>query len=136
MVPGDEISLRFVMAADGFNNFDGFYFDDLALYLTDSLLTDVQTISDSRFRIGQSYPNPARDYAFVEIEKAGEMAFSAAKLLVVNALGQTIWEQTIDKNAERQTLKVNTAGWESGIYFYQVIADGKRTAPRRFCVTP
>lgn len=136
LLPGDQLKIRFRLLSDGFNTGDGFYFDDLALYLTDSLLTSVHPIADALFKLGQNYPNPARSYTFIEIEKGTTATSAAGNLLVINALGQIVWQQTLDGAASKQTLKVDTSGWESGVYFYQVEREGQKTAPRRFCVTP
>jgi len=133
--PGDQLSVRFLLASDGFNNFDGFYFDDLSIYQTDTLLTSVQSLPAAQFRLVQNYPNPARNYTFIEIEKAVDLQISESNLLVFNALGQRVWQQALDEAAAKQTLRIDLSAWKSGVYFYQIEADGKKTAARRFCVT-
>lgn len=131
--PGDEIIVQFRLESDGFANFDGFYFDDLELYLTDSLLTSVNVLPASQFQLGQSYPNPARDYTYVEIATT-DSQFTNSKLIVVNALGQTVWQQAVSA-AQKQTLRIETADWASGVYFYQLENAGRKTPARRFCVS-
>lgn len=133
--PGDQLSLRFLLVSDGFNNRDGFYFDDVSVFLADSLLTSVQPLPTAQFRLAQSYPNPARDYTFIEVEKAADLQFSESKLLVFNAFGQQVWQQALNSSALKQTLRVDSSTWVSGVYFYQIEAGGKKTAARRFCVT-
>jgi len=132
--PGDQLSVRFVLRSDGFNNHDGFYFDDLSIFLTDSLLTSVTPLPTAQFRLGQSYPNPARSYTYVEIEKPADLQFDESKLLVFNTLGQQVWQQAIE-DARKQTLRIDVSAWESGVYFYQIEVGGKRTAALRFCIT-
>ena len=133
--PGDQLSVRFLLVSDGFNNRDGFYFDDLSVFLADSLLTSVQPLPANQFRLAQSYPNPARDYTIVEIEKTADLQFSESKLLVFNTLGQQVWQQLLDGSASKQTIRIDASAWESGVYFYQIEAEGKKSAARRFCVT-
>ncbi|NUO01995.1 MAG: T9SS type A sorting domain-containing protein [Saprospiraceae bacterium] len=132
--PGDQLSVAFSLISDGFNTRDGFYFDDVSIFLTDSLLTSVQSLPATQFRMAQNFPNPAQNYTLVSIEKANDAVFNSGKLVVLNALGQQVWHQPINGMAPKQTLRIDLSGWESGVYFYQIEADGRKTAARRFCV--
>ncbi len=134
VLPGDQLHIRFLLVSDGFSTADGFYFDDLTIFLTDSLLTSVQPISAKQFRLGQNYPNPSHSYTYVDIEKDADLLLPSGKLVVFNTLGQQVWQQELDETAPKQTLRIDLSAWSSGVYFYQVEADGKASAPRRFCV--
>lgn len=73
------------------------------------------------------YPNPASDKVTVELslsETANNVNISFA-----NALGQVVKTQTIGRvvaNVENKT-SVNVSDLASGIYFYTIHADGKKT---------
>lgn len=73
------------------------------------------------------YPNPASDKAIVELslsETANNVSITLA-----NALGQVVKTQTIGRviaNTENKTT-VNVSDLASGVYFYTIHADGKKT---------
>ena len=61
------------------------------------------------------YPNPTTDVFFIDLK-------SSASIVVVNALGQTVVEQTL--NAGKQT--INLSNQAKGVYFVKVIQNEKQ----------
>ena len=129
---GDAISIRFIMAADGGDERDGYYFDDMELSILMDSSTSTISFDAEDFVIAQNRPNPATTYTNIDLE-LGAVDFQQGRLKVYNALGQLQHTQIIAKQ-EEQTLLVLTKDWPAGLYFYQVELDGKQVAAKRMTV--
>ena len=129
---GNSISLRFVMAADGGEEWDGYYFDDLELLiLTDDASSSI-TLDAADFIVAQNRPNPAINYTQIDLTK-GNIDFQQGQLLIYNALGQLHHQQVVGI-AEEQTIQLITKDWPAGLYFYQVVLDGQATSAKRMTI--
>jgi len=87
-----------------------------------STTTSSVTISDA-------YPNPAKDYFFVDYEINNAQM---ANIEVVNVLGSVVFNQEISTNDSRA--KINISELKSGVYFYNVIVDGNRLASKKLII--
>ncbi|UBM58864.1 T9SS type A sorting domain-containing protein [Marinilongibacter aquaticus] len=88
-----------------------------------------QLFSDKLINISNIYPNPANDVATIDYNlKSG----GAAKVSFLNLLGGNIAEY--DLRTGNNSLKVQTRNWENGIYFYQLILDGRKVATKKLLV--
>jgi Secretion system C-terminal sorting domain len=76
------------------------------------------------------YPNPANDFATLDLKIVGN--FNSANVGFFNLLGKQISEFEINKNTDK--LRINTSSWESGIYMYQLVVDGKKIATKKLLV--
>lgn len=85
---------------------------------------------NEKISISNIYPNPANDYAYIDYKILGD--FEAGNVSFFNLLGKQIAEYEIGRTTER--LKVNTSSWESGIYMYQLVIDGKKIATKKLLV--
>lgn len=76
------------------------------------------------------YPNPANDRAYVEYDMKNSS--TKASVSFHNLLGNTI--VTYDLDSFERKIDVLTSNWDDGIYFYQLIVDGKKVATRKLLV--
>ena len=63
------------------------------------------------------YPNPSKDEVYIESERN----LSDAKITIINSLGTIVSEQITQENLT----KLNTSNLKSGIYFIQLLINGK-----------
>ncbi len=72
----------------------------------------------------QVYPNPATSEATINfnMNKAGNV-----DIQIVNMLGQTVYSTRVDAVAGANTTKIDVASYKAGMYFYTMIANGKKT---------
>ena len=128
-----KIKIRFLMASDGFVEQDGFYFDDVEIVVNSSEVSTVIPIKKEDFIIYQARPNPAANYALIEID-AKEVSMQEAQLEVFNILGQAVLQKTLAETRE-QTIRLNTTNWTNGLYFYQIRWKDKVSSAKRLTIT-
>lgn len=80
--------------------------------------------------ISNIYPNPANDYANLNyrIHATGKHI----RISFINILGGSMGDFTLDPSDSK--LQVNTRTWDNGIYFYQLMVDGKKVATKKLVV--
>jgi hypothetical protein len=87
--------------------------------------------SNERLTVSHLYPNPAtEEYTTVDYAVSGPS--NQAKLSFFNALGSPVGEYDLDRNERR--LRIRTAEWPNGIYFYQLALDGRTLATKKLLV--
>jgi len=80
-------------------------------------------------RIGDVYPNPVGNSAFIEIEA---QETTSVDLVIINQLGQIMYEGQKPLNLGTQRLEINTNSLKSGLYFLQLRNDGKNIVSQKF----
>ncbi len=112
---GQNIRLRFTFNSNFSTNKDGFYFDDLLIRKIDNTSTSInKQFLDNDIIM---YPNPSKDEVYIESERN----LSDAKITIINSLGTIVSEQITQENLT----KLNTSNLKSGIYFIQLLINGK-----------
>ena len=86
--------------------------------------------SSEKITVSNIYPNPANDYASVDYVITGNV--NEATMSFYNLLGHEVASYELDK-FERK-LKVQTTNWDSGIYLYQLVVDGKKLVTKKLLV--
>ncbi len=76
------------------------------------------------------YPNPANDFANIEYNITGNV--SDAKILIYNVLFSSVGDYDLTKN-EKQ-LRLQTQDMPTGVYYYQLMLDGKKVATKKLIV--
>ncbi len=117
------------------NNYTQFYRDLLIsnsskIIASKSIANPVQESSAEKIKVSNIYPNPANDYAYLDYSVNG--TFNSANISFFNLLGKQVADYPLGKYSEK--LKINTSNWESGIYMYQLIIDGKKIATKKLLV--
>ncbi|MPM40147.1 hypothetical protein SDC9_86786 [bioreactor metagenome] len=70
------------------------------------------------------YPNPANDFTTISINTASA---ENAEVVIVNTLGEVVYNSSSWLNAGSNSLNVNTASFENGVYFVRIQSDGQVT---------
>lgn len=90
---------------------------------------DKLYLSD-KLTVSNIYPNPANEAAWIDYSISGNV--NSASLSFYNLLGSEIASFDLDKSERK--LRVSTANWESGVYFYQLNVDGKKLVTKKLLV--
>lgn len=129
---GDSLSFRFgfQLVSDEFIEKDGFYFDDVELnILKKDMAAATIDLKPGDFRLS-SRPNPASDYVIINLSGEAPMG-SRLQLCVFNSLGQMVEKRTV----AGQIFKIDTGGWQPGLYHYQLLANGQTMSTSRFVLS-
>jgi Secretion system C-terminal sorting domain len=76
------------------------------------------------------YPNPANEFAEIEYNITGNVG--DAKILIYNVLLSSVGDYDLNKN-EKQ-LRVHTQDMPTGVYYYQLMLEGKKVATKKLIV--
>lgn len=86
--------------------------------------------SSERLTVSNIYPNPANDFATIDYVITGNV--NEASMSFYNLLGNEVASYELDKSDRR--LKVQTTNWDSGVYLYQLVVDGKKLVTKKLLV--
>ena len=86
--------------------------------------------SNEKLTVSNIYPNPANDFATVDYVITGNV--NEASMSFYNLLGNEVANYELDKNDRK--LKVPTTNWDSGVYLYQLVVDGKKVVTKKLLV--
>ncbi|MFT7002394.1 MAG: hypothetical protein ACI9V1_003050 [Spirosomataceae bacterium] len=92
--------------------------------------TEDALFSNATIHVSNIYPNPANAVANIEYELRDNNA--KAELTFYDMLARKV--STYELNSFDRKLRVDTRNWESGIYLYQLIIDGKKVATKKLLV--
>lgn len=87
--------------------------------------------ANEKISVSNIYPNPANDYATIDYQISGNV--KSAEISFHNLIGGTVDSFELDKFDRR--LRVQTSHWDSGIYFYKLVVDGKNIATKKLLVS-
>lgn len=129
---GKQVTITFILGADGAVSLDGFYFDDLQIAYLDSAVSGITTVPLEAFRLLPPQPNPASTSTVLRWETPAPEG--EAELLVFNALGQPVYRQDVNfKNGNNQ-VSLDTRTWAAGVYTYYFRLEDKKTGPMKLTV--
>ncbi len=120
-----QIKLRFRVAAEGGDQRDGFYVDDIRVYGYTTITTDVNGTDTGLpvdFVLHQNYPNPFNPETSISFDLP-KRSFVALELF--NLLGQkvaTAVQQELPAGTHSYRVGAETAGLSSGVYMYKLTA--------------
>ena len=82
----------------------------------------------TEFGLAQNYPNPVNNGTTIQYHLRGD---SHVRLTVFNLLGQAV-QTLVDTRqaAGTYTVRLNADEWTSGLYFYQIEAEGYKETRR------
>jgi hypothetical protein len=86
--------------------------------------------SNEKLTVSNIYPNPANDYATVDYVITGNV--NDVSMSFYNLLGHEVAAFDLDKSDRK--LKVQTTSWDSGLYLYQLVVDGKKVVTKKLLV--
>ena len=85
---------------------------------------------DKDLTISNIYPNPAHEFAIIDYNLKDSR--KNAKISFSNILGGSVGEYNLD--SFDNSLRISTENWDNGIYFYQLILEGKKVATKKLLV--
>jgi hypothetical protein len=97
---------------------------------TDVLKSEDQMFANDKITVRNVYPNPANDFADIDYAFTGNV--NDAKILIYNVLLSSVGDYELNKN-EKQ-LRVQTSDMPSGVYYYQLMLEGKKVATKKLIV--
>jgi hypothetical protein len=103
------------------------------LFLLASLLgfkNDTLLYQGDRIFVSHLYPNPAIDFAQVDYQFSGSN--QEVKIVIYNVLGMVVKELDLDR--DDRTAKISLREFNSGLYMYQLLVDGKPVATKKLMV--
>ena len=129
---GQPLFLQFAMTAfsGNPNGRDGFYFDDLVLeYKTASGVFTLDIPEDWKL---QSRPNPAADQTLLLWEKSN-LTPQNIRLEICSSEGR-VFKQIALEDVRSNSMKVETASWPAGLYFYRLCTTGGNSLWKKLTV--
>ena len=123
---GQGIWWRFGFNSDAGTQANGFLFDDFEVLVSTIDRTNLGFLDDNDFTLSQNSPNPMNSFTDINIHSD----FNKNKniqLIVTDALGKEIVRQVVDN----QQVRLNTEGWQTGVYFYQIEQNGLRSRAKK-----
>ena len=96
----------------------------------DSNKNDDFFFVNDKIKVRNAFPNPATDHA--EIDYQLETSTESAKIVIYNAIFANVGEYELDIS-ERQ-LRLPTRQLPTGLYYYQLLLDGKKVATKKLLV--
>lgn len=94
------------------------------------LKTEDKFFSSEKIIVNNIYPNPANETAEIEYSIVGTV--SEAKIVLYNALAMATDEYVLDRNS--RSIRISTSQIPTGIYYYQLLLDGKKVATKKLLV--
>jgi carboxypeptidase T len=126
---GSTISLRFKLVSDQGVNYDGFYFDDLAIETLSSVAGVKENTFNTKNIILQNIPNPATTTTTINFTLQN---IKRPALAVYTVLGNLVKKEALTENQNSVTLDLSS--FSNGTYFYQVYGDGYRSEVMKMVV--
>lgn len=99
------------------------------VYVAESIGKDRLYVDDE-ISISNIYPNPANDLAYIDYKL--KSSIKPAKVSFYNILGGQVGDFNLDSFDTKLTIQTRT--WDNGVYFYQLIIDGKKVATKKLLV--
>ncbi len=90
------------------------------------LVTSLNNLEDYTELI-RLYPNPAENQLRITFKND---QYGVVQLRVVNALGQIQYSRSLDKQQLVAEEAINVAGWQSGVYFVEIVQENSRSIQR------
>jgi hypothetical protein len=91
---------------------------------------DDYLFSNERVVVSNVYPNPANDYAYIDFRVKDRS--TKASISFHNILGGQLSAVPLDASDEK--IAIPTRNWDNGIYYYQLVVDGKKVATKKLLV--
>jgi carboxypeptidase T len=114
---GQTISFEFQFVADGFQEADGFYFDDVRIEYTLPASSVTHIIPLNLLKLSQNEPNPAAQWTLIQWNNEQSKLGDKANLLIFNALGEIVLEQPVNLSTEK-SVRIDTRSLSPGFYTY------------------
>ncbi len=92
--------------------------------------SDDYLFNGEQLSISNIYPNPAAEIVRLDYHYKGKKV--KAVVSFYNILGREV--ESYDLNQFDRQLEVNLRNWDNGVYFYQLMLDGRKVATKKLLV--
>lgn len=113
---GQNILIRFLLVSDGFQEYDGFYFDDLEISKIPVGGLGIDQLNEESFGIISCTPNPASGYTVINYSIPASEKNTV--LVIYDATGRVVKNIAVDPRLK--SIQINTADLVQGVYFYRL----------------
>jgi len=112
------------------NGSDCAWIDDITFPASPNSLIDDQ-LSIANYQLEQNYPNPFNPATKINYELR-ITNYELAEIVVYNSAGQHVWSSQLSAHSSQLTGSVlfNGSAFNSGVYYYSLIVDGKRLSTK------
>lgn len=86
--------------------------------------------SNDKVRVLNAYPNPANEYAEIDYQITGNVG--NVKIALYNVLGAGVADYDLDRN--ERNLRIQTREIPTGVYYYQLLLEGKKVATKKLLI--
>ncbi|PSR14581.1 MAG: hypothetical protein DA408_21520 [Bacteroidetes bacterium] len=124
LLPGDAVSLRFLLVSDEFVNPDGFYVDDLVLQERNMETVGTTTLLPRAAFSVHIVPNPAREQSQLRF-RLSEDGSSTGHWQLYQAAGQLVTQGPLDLRNGYQEVDLATGNLPAGVYWLTAQADNQ-----------
>lgn len=128
---GKIINIRFKLVSDNYENFDGFYFDDLSIS-TVSATTKIGELKTNSNIISQNTPNPANSITYIDFKLNNNNNNNECLIDVYNTLGELVKQENIA--AKQTSIALDISALSNGTYFYCIVKGSMRSNMRRMVI--
>ncbi|MFM7902723.1 MAG: T9SS type A sorting domain-containing protein, partial [Bacteroidota bacterium] len=124
---GYNVLVRFVLASDGFLEYDGFYFDDLSIT---KVLPGTNSIQELGMELNTPslMPNPASTYSYATFTPQ----VNESSLEISDMTGRIVMTQPIQDGMT--SIRIETSNWKSGVYFVRLKNQNSQSKPAKLVV--
>ncbi|MFM8951091.1 MAG: M14 family zinc carboxypeptidase, partial [Bacteroidota bacterium] len=124
---GYNVLVRFVLASDGFLEYDGFYFDDLSIT---KVLPGTNSIQELGMELNTPslMPNPASTYSYATFTPQ----VNESSLEISDMTGRIVMTQPIQDGMT--SMRIETSNWKSGVYFVRLKNQNSQSKPAKLVV--
>jgi hypothetical protein len=129
---GQNVRLRFVLYTDGFNELDGFFFDEFVITVISELSVNTYDPLADGIVMEEARPNPAS--GDVRIPVTFPLQLNEGSIVVMDVLGKPLIEQSLIPNSSRQVIDLNTQNLLPGFYFYALQINGQLYQTKRILI--
>lgn len=129
---GKSVTLQFLLVSDGFQEYEGFNFDDLRIEYTAQDYVGVLPVDQAQFTLQQNQPNPANDFTLISWNRSAGLPASAF-LRIYDVLGHLVHERLIN-SLNQNELMLDTRTLAPGAYWYCLQTETGQSQPKKMIV--
>ena len=123
----DTLSIRFTFKSDSLqSNKEGWMIDDISISI-DYCTGGIESYESSKL-ISAVVPNPVCSDSYIEIQNYHNQPFD---IVIYNEMGTKIQETD---NVVQNKYLIRNSDFRNGLYFYQILNDGKELSKGKFVV--
>ena len=111
------------------------YYDEIGIQ-AETVSIDNNETEIATYELKQNYPNPFNPTTQINYE-LGITNYESAKIVVSNAMGQIVWSSQLTAHSSQLTGSIlfDGSSFNSGVYYYSLVVDGKKMDTRKMILT-